>query len=296
LPRKPGPLWTLVGTQVGQPRVDGPASYLRGHMQARCRPRFMAPLGMRTTHRRYALAVPNVIAPSSSEGGPQVIAGRRRLDIIGIALLLGMLGGCAAGQTTQTASQGAAVNGANGQAGPIAVRDAMFVYPPDGEHYYPAGSAVVLTLTIANSGSTEERLVKVESPAGPVEVNGSTTIPGRSAVHAIATEVTEVTETSTSAPTSTGPTVPTMPATMTTQPPTSGPATTSGPAVTTSGGPASTTTSELEPGELTIVLKTTEDIRPGRTVRVVLLFEHAGEIELQVPIAAPDEPRGESEH
>ena len=113
---------------------------------------------------------------------------------------------------------------------------------------------------------------------------------GRSAVHAIATEVTEVTETSTSAPTST------TPASMTTQPPTSGPATTSGPAVTTSGGPASTTTSELEPGELTIVLKTTEDIRPGRTVRVVLLFEQAGEIELQVPIAAPDELRGESEH
>lgn len=240
-----------------------------------------------------------------------MIARQRHLGV-GIALLMGALVGCAAGQVTQTADQESAVNGASGQVGPIAVRDAVFVYPSGDEHFYAAGSAAALTLTIVNTEGTEDRLVAVQSPVGQARLDGSTTIPGRSAVRAIAIDVTETTTSAattvattsatTSAPTS-GPV-----ATTTVSAPTSGPATTSGPAATseattsgpaTSSEPSATTSSasDLAPGELTIVLeKLTEDIRPGRTVLVVLLFEKAGELQLLVPIASPDEPRGESAH
>ena len=222
---------------------------------------------------------------------------RQRPLVIGIALLLGALGalaGCAAGQVTQTARQDSTVNGANGEAGPIAVRDAEFVFPPGEDGFYPSGSSAVLKLTIVNTGGTPDRLATVQSPAaGSVRLDGATTVPGRGAVRAVAIEVAEAEPTTTSAtsePTSSAPTssAPTSSAGGSSTGPTpTGASATSEPAPTTSE-------QQLADGELTIVLeKLTEDIRPGRTVRVVLLFEQAGEVVLQVPIAGPDQPRGE---
>lgn len=208
---------------------------------------------------------------------------RQRPLVIGVALLLGALGalgGCSTGQISQTASQAAAVNGANGQAGSIAVRDAEFVYPEDDEHIYPAGSSAPLKMTIVNIGSAKDKLVAVRSPAAAsVRLQGATTIPGRGTIHVVAPE----------AQTSTTPAATTPPASPSAAPTTqvSQPSSTSAPA----------SEGELAPGELTITLENlTEDIEPGKTVRVMLVFERAGEIVLAVPMAAPEQPRGESAH
>lgn len=224
---------------------------------------------------------------------------RQRPLIIRIALLLGALGalgGCATGQITQTASQAAAVNGASGQAGPIAVRDAELAYPEDGKHFYPAGSSAPLKMTIVNTGAAEDRLAVVRSPqAASVRLEGTTTISGRSAIRVVAhadqasTASTPPPASSTASPSPT--TSPARPA-----PP---PAASSTAASPSRPGPTSAPTAEDKraPGELTITLENlTEALRPGNLVQVVLVFEQAGELVLSVPIAAPEEPRGESGH
>jgi copper(I)-binding protein len=226
---------------------------------------------------------------------PQVIARQRPL-VIGIALLLGALGGCATGQVSQTASQAASVNGASGQAGSIAVRDAEFVFPEDDEHLYPSGSSAALKMTIVNTGGTKDRLVAVQSPlAASVHLEGTTTIPAHSSVRAVVPVAEPHESTTTPPPAATPPPAPPTP-------PHAAPphATTASPTAQPTASPTTPTSApdpDLAPDELTITLeKLTEDIKPGQTVRVVLLFEQAGEIALDVPIAAPDEPRGESTH
>lgn len=233
--------------------------------------------------------------------------------IVGLALLAA-LSGCGTGQISQTARHQAGVNGAGGQAGPLMIRDAVFPFPSDEQHFYPRGSSVPLQLTVVNTAGTPDRLAAVQSSvAGSVQLSGQTTIPGRAVVRAVAHEVPEPGEqpttsgpaSTTTAPTpTTGPpastTTPGQPSSTTappTSPPTPAPPTTSSAAPTTTSTSAPTSTPELAQGELLILLvDLTEDIRPGRTVRVVLVFERAGEVMLQVPVAAPEEPRGESAH
>jgi copper(I)-binding protein len=236
--------------------------------------------------------LPKRSCPEWPKESPQVIARQRPL-VIGIALLLGALGalgGCATGQITQTASQAAAVNGASGQAGSIAVRDAEVAYPENDKHFYPAGSSAPLKMTIVNTSGTEDRLVAVQSPlAASVRLEGTTTIPGRSAIrvvpHADQAQASTTTATTTTPAPASPPTFPTVPPVPTASP--SLPGSTSVPA----------TEGKLAPGELTITLENlTEALNPGKPVRVVLVFEQAGEVALAMPIAAPDEPRGESAH
>jgi copper(I)-binding protein len=55
--------------------------------------------------------------------------------------------------------------------------------------------------------------------------------------------------------------------------------------------------SDDEAGRVNITLeKLTEDVRPGRTIRVTFLFRQAGEVTVDVPIGSPDEARAESDH
>src|SRR5215207_8867168 len=217
-----------------------------------------------------------MIGPGPVEGGSAVIA-RERRPAVGTALLmavLAVLAGCASGHVAHTADQESAVNGASGEAGAIAVRDAVFAFPPGEEHYYPAGSTVPLRLTIVNTGDDEDRLVAVQSPAaGSARMDGTTKVPANTSIRVIAAEpgTQTATETATAEPTTTGTAAPT-------QAPTSGPAATgttsaapapgtTSPVTSSAGPPATPTGPALEPGELTIVLENlTEDVRPGRTV------------------------------
>lgn len=94
------------------------------------------------------------------------------------------LGGCGAGQITQTDRQVAAVDGTSGNVGnAIALRDVLIPYPQDHQATYPAGSAVPVLLTIINQGNSSAELLTVTSPAASqVQVLGTTQIPGGTTV------------------------------------------------------------------------------------------------------------------
>ncbi len=175
------------------------------------------------------------------------------IALVGIAAL--SLSGCAAGQVTQTDAQVAAVNGANGDIGPIALRDVVLAYPGGEDVFgYAAGDEAPLLVTIVNSGTQTDELVAVSTPAaGEVVVDGMTTIPSGFVV---------------SSPDD---------------------ARTRGPS-----SAAGTADRTLGIGELRIVLaELTGPIRPGLPTFVTFRFRDAGEVTLRVPIDAPAETRSE---
>jgi len=161
------------------------------------------------------------------------------------ALLLGapLLAGCGTGQQTETSSQLSAVDGGQGQVGPIAVRNAQLVYPEGGEHFYRRGEDVPLATVIVNTGTTEDELTSVSSPAAEVvQIEGQRKLPAQRTLRAVAP---------------------------------SKDATQAG-------------SQELTIGQVRIVLTNlTEDVRPGKTVRVTFLFRQAGEVTLDVPVGPP---------
>lgn len=86
------------------------------------------------------------------------------------------LAGCSAGQSTETAEQVSAVNGAHGDAKEVAVRDVQLAFPKDSATY-KAGSSAPLQGVVANAGAEEDRLVQVSSPFA-----ASGTISGKSSM------------------------------------------------------------------------------------------------------------------
>jgi copper(I)-binding protein len=222
-----------------------------------------------------------------------------------------VLAGCSAGQVTQTSRQVTAVDGANANAGPIAVRDALFVLP---EHVqtgvaYPRGSSAPLELVIVNTGGAADELVSVTSPiAGNGVVSGKRDVPGGQKLVVEGAPVTEVTPAaptpgatpSASASRSTSTATPT--AAPTTAAPTTAAPTTAAP--TAASTAASTPSAEALPadaaGTAQIVLTgLRDDIRSGLTYEVVLTFRNAGPVRLAVPVAASEVERKdqtEAEH
>ena len=104
---------------------------------------------------------------------------RRVLAPAGLALFTALtlaVSGCAAGQYSQTADQVAAIDGANGTVGDIAVLNAMLA--PTERESYPAGSDARLLLYISNDGLTADTLESVTTgAAGSVEITGDPTLP-----------------------------------------------------------------------------------------------------------------------
>lgn len=163
-----------------------------------------------------------------------------RLAMVAALGLTLLLGGCSAGLNTQMTEQEVAVDGASGQIGPIAVRNARFPFPAGDDHYYPAGSDVSLLMTVANTGVTEDELVSVTSPAAEsAEIEGQRRLPGQRTLRAVELD-------------------------------------------------AAAKDAGLGQGELRIVLQNlSQDVKPGLTVRVTLLFRQAGQVDLDVPIGDP---------
>ncbi|NUT94535.1 MAG: hypothetical protein HOY78_21205 [Saccharothrix sp.] len=230
--------------------------------------------------------------------------------------------GCSAGQVTQTDTQVAAVNGASGTAGNIAVRDAQLLFPV-AHGYYQEGDSAPVVVLIANNGGDADKLLSVTSDrSGEAEITGDKDLEPGTAISGGAdqddagshqTTTSHATSTSTSSADSHG----TSGAATTTTTPgsTTGSATGSTTTTTTSASdtsvsaPATTTRNPSasvsasakpsEPGKVKIVLKGFKgDLRPGQTLRVTFLFEKAGPITLDLPIGATPEPRkeGASEH
>lgn len=109
---------------------------------------------------------------------------RRVLAPTGLALLAAAtltLSGCASGQYTQTGDQVAAIDGANGTVGDIAVLNARLA--PTAREYYAAGSDARLLLYISNDGFAADTLEAVStSAAESVEITGDPTLPPQSLV------------------------------------------------------------------------------------------------------------------
>lgn len=184
-----------------------------------------------------------------------------RAALVGLAVALAA-SGCAAGQVTQTDAQDAAINGANGDAGPIALRDVVIAYPGGEEVFgYEAGQDAPLLLTITNSSDLPDELVSITTPAASeVTVTGRTTIPGDFAVAALDDAGTA------------GVLAP----------------------PTTSANPREPAERPLSIGELRIVLTDlTGPIRPGLPTFITFTFRDAGQVTLRVPIDAPAETRDE---
>lgn len=99
------------------------------------------------------------------------------------ALGLAMLTGCGAGQITQTDTEVPAVNGGQGQAGDIMVRNASIAYAGQANTgpIYRAGDSASLNMTLVNIGTEPDKLMSVSSPvAAAGQIQGDALIgPGR---------------------------------------------------------------------------------------------------------------------
>ncbi|MCP2262476.1 hypothetical protein LX15_006215 [Streptoalloteichus tenebrarius] len=234
-----------------------------------------------------------------------------RLRLVPVALGLGValaLAGCSSGQITQTDTQVAAVNGAGGQQGAIAVRGAQLAYPA-GRGVYPEGSDAPLIVQITNTGDNPDKLVSVTSPdAAGGRVEGTADLPGHFALVTELRDGHEATESSpkatTGAPTTSAPSGPTGTGQPTTGTPTGTPtgAATGTPTGGTTGAPTGTgaaaPTGKSEPGKVKITLTGLKrEVAPGQTIKVTFLFQNAGELTLELPIGAPSAPRtGDVDH
>jgi copper(I)-binding protein len=234
-------------------------------------------------------------------------ASRRLVVTTALALGLGLAAaGCGAGQITQTDTQVAAVNGASGSVGAIAVRDAQLAFPTGTDKYYPAGSDVPLVVTITNRGDLgDDKLVSVTSDAasGAAQITGDPSLPAGHALQAGLDKDDDTARTSGAASSTPSPT--STPSATSSAPQSSSSASSSAPSgssspsspssassAASSSAAASATGKPLSIGSIRIVLPgLAKDLRPGQTIRVHFLFQKAGELVLDLPIAAPTDPR-----
>lgn len=187
------------------------------------------------------------------------------------------LTGCASGEGYGTETQVAAVNGASGDVGPIAVRNAVFSYPDTGDAYHP-GAKVPLMVAIINTGDDGDALVKVTTPvARGVAVAGQTKIAAGHMVTSLNdpdNELAPIVATSPAASASPSAT-PTTPSPKPSPKPSAGASELAIP-------------DSIDGGELRIVLTNlTQPLRPGLTYPVTFHFRDAGNITLPVPLSHP---------
>jgi hypothetical protein len=196
---------------------------------------------------------------------------RTAAAVIGALIGAVALAGCGAGQLAATASQVAAVGGANATVGQIAVRNAVVAFdgPAATGTAYEVGGSAPLTMSIVNQGQEADRLVSVSSPAASaVEVGGTREVPAGQ-VLVVDGGPAPAAEDESGEPE----------------------ATESGAATDEEADAAAQAASAGEPQAQIVLTGLRERIRPGLAYVVVLTFERAGEIRLELPVANPDEPR-----
>lgn len=244
---------------------------------------------------------------------------RRLIVTAALAAGLGLVAvGCSAGQITQTDTQVAAVDGASGNAGPIAVRNVVLAFPPDGNRYHKDDD-VPLTFVIANTGESTDKLLSIKTDAAEAEaeVVGSKEIPSRYALQAEYDASKAPTKTSAPssssgvpsssvAPSSSVSPTSGLPSSSSSVSPTSGSVTpSSGSASGNPSGSSSvkpTSSSAAIPDDLEVLhirctlKKVNRDIVAAQTVKITFLFEKAGSVTLEVPIAPSEHKRVSEGH
>ncbi len=92
-----------------------------------------------------------------------------------------LLGGCAAGQISQTADQVAAIDGANVTIGDLVVLNAALSQTGSGG--YAVGATAPLQFTVTNQGHSADTLTSISTPvAGSVAISGTAVLPAQSLV------------------------------------------------------------------------------------------------------------------
>jgi copper(I)-binding protein len=243
---------------------------------------------------------------SSRRGTGAPRGGRALLAAAGLAAALTA---CSAGQEAQTAFISPNVEGANGDVGDIALRNITIAYP-DGGRYAKAADAR-LQFTLVNSGDGDDALVEVRTDAAErvtfgtgQQAGGSATASGTAsgsspaAGSATPSPTGSATPSPTGTPSSTGTPVP--PATPTSSgsagsgsptgsasaSPTPSPAAPSG----TAGRievPAGTYVACRDSGPVVTLVGLTSPLLPAETVQITFVFQNAGEIDVEVPVAVP---------
>jgi copper(I)-binding protein len=214
---------------------------------------------------------------------------RRRLVAALLAVGVGSalaIGGCSAGQVTQTSTQVPPVQGANTDAGSIALRNLSIEY--NGPQGYAAGSDAPLAVRIFNNGTDPVTLVGVSSDkAASVTLTGSPEVitPTASPTVPAATS---------GAPT--GTTVPTGTAGATGSVAPTGTATPTATATTTAAPAPSAPLSITIPGQSYVLLVRGESggnlvlrglktaIAPGESTRLTFTFSNGSTASLDVPL------------
>lgn len=249
--------------------------------------------------------------------------------VVALATGLGLAAaGCSAGQITQTDTQVATVDGASGNVGSIAVRNAQFAFPVSAKEY-KSGDEAPIVVTIVNNGTSADKLLSVSSElGGPAALDGDVELEPQTAIASLFAELDRSSSahstpsiTTTSTPSGSSSASPSSSAGSSsaassasassagqsvtgTSTPTSGSAASassassaSSSAGSSSGRPSSSAEPSV-PGKVGIVVKLTGELRPGHTTKVTFLFEKAGPITLDLPIGADPAPRpeGKSEH
>lgn len=217
------------------------------------------------------------------------------------------LTGCGAGQLAQTSTQVAAVDGAAVTVGTIAIREAQITYSEDAEGaaIYRRGGQAPLEMRIINIGADADRLVSASSPvAASVQISGDATVPGG---QALLVEGEPAASTASAAPSTTAAPSPSPSASSSVSPSPSASSTPSpSPSASPSPSPSSSSSASSAAAptagsssvlgsagsgsaegatEAQLVLTgLNDDIRAGLTYPVVLVFEKAGSIRLDVPV------------
>lgn len=237
--------------------------------------------------------------------------------VVALATGLGLAAaGCSAGQITQTNTQVATVDGASGNVGSIAVRNAQFAFPVSG-HDYKAGDEAPVVVTIVNGGTSADKLLSVSGELGQAALTGDVDLEPQTSIGALFAEL-DRSSSAHSTPSVTGSSTPSgssspapsssaaSSANQSSSVNPSSSAESSSPSVTgsssLSGSAAATTTTKRpsssatpkEFGKVGIVVKLSGELRPGQTTKVTFLFEKAGPITLDLPIGADPKPRPEA--
>jgi copper(I)-binding protein len=101
-----------------------------------------------------------VLKQSPSRRGP---IGRAGVVVLATALSALLIAGCAAGQDAATVNQRPPIDGASASAGNIAVRAAGLASPRG--NFYSKGDSAQLELVLVNTGTSDDTLTSVTSPA-----------------------------------------------------------------------------------------------------------------------------------
>jgi copper(I)-binding protein len=94
----------------------------------------------------------------------------------GLAVSL-VLGGCSAGQVSQSATQEPAVNGTSGKAGPIALRNVHIRAAQTTDYVRPGEDAELILVVANNSADVPDKLVSITSDVGTVSLSGDGDVP-----------------------------------------------------------------------------------------------------------------------